>query len=103
MTKKLQTIDGPATIAGNPPKGSEQHFTRGSLAESEWARLPKIRERCQVSGLSRSGLIDLAASVPGMLVKLKQRNAIRGACLLHLPTLRQYLRDVRESQINPTA
>ena len=99
MTTKPVISDKP-TLAGRVPVGSENKFNSAPLAEAEWTRLPRPNGgRCPISGLSRSGLIDLGVHVPGLIVSLRRPGAIRGACLVHLPTLRDYLRSVRESQL----
>lgn len=88
------------TLAGRVPVGSENKFNAAPITEAEFTRLPHPRGgRCPVSGLSRSGLIDLGVIVPGLIVRLRRPGAVRGACLLHLPTLRDYLRDVRAKQL----
>ena len=91
--------DGPPTLAGNVPKGHESKFKPASLSEAEWGRLPGARGRCPISGLSRSAVLDLGVTVPGLCVRLRKPGAIRGSVLVHLPTLRDYLRQCRESQI----
>jgi hypothetical protein len=91
---------GPAKLAGRIPKGAEQHFQSAPLAEAEWKRLPHPKGgRCEISGLSRSALIDLGVIVPGLIVRLRRPGAVRGAALLHVPTLREYLREVRAKQL----
>ncbi|MFZ4765332.1 MAG: hypothetical protein ACOYMN_10300 [Roseimicrobium sp.] len=93
------TTDKP-TLAGRAPVGSENKFNPAPLADAEFCRLPNPRRgRCPVSGLSRSALIDLGVTVPGLLVRLRKPGAVRGAVLMHLPTLRGYLRDMREAQL----
>lgn len=91
--------DGPPTLAGNCPKGQEHKFKAASLAEAEFGRLPGPRGRCPISGLSRSAVLDLGVTVPGLLIRLRKPGAIRGAVLVHLPTLRDYLRQQREQQM----
>ena len=98
MTTKLHNTDKP-TLAGRAPVGSENKFDAAPLADAEFARLPKPRGRCPISGLSRSALIDLGVTVPGLLVRLRKPGAVRGAVLIHLESLRQYLRDMREAQL----
>jgi hypothetical protein len=89
---------GRPTLCGNIPKGQENRFTPASLEWAEWKRLPGARERCPVSGLSRSGLIDLANVVPGLLVRVRRPGCIRGAVLLSLPVLRSYLQGLQIEQ-----
>lgn len=99
MKPTSQLTDKP-TLAGRVPVGSENKFNPAPIAEAEFTRLPHPRGgRCPVSGLSRSALIDLGVIVPGLIVRLRRPGAVRGACLLHLPTLREYLRDVRAKQL----
>jgi hypothetical protein len=91
--------DSPPTLAGNCPKGQEHKFQPASLADAEFGRLPGPRGRCPISGLSRSAVLDLGVTVPGLLTRLRKPGAIRGSVLVHLPTLRDYLRQQREQQI----
>lgn len=98
MTTKQLKTDKP-TLAGRAPVGSEHKFEPASLEAAEFARLPAVRGRCPISFLSRSAIVDLGVVVPGLLVRLRKPGAIRGAVLVHLPTLRQYLRDMREAQL----
>ena len=94
---KIET--GRPSLCGNIPKGAEKRFTPASLESAEWARLPRARERCPVSGLSRSGLIDLSHAVPGLLVRVRSKpHAIRGAVLVSLPVLRSYLQGLQTAQ-----
>ena len=101
MKPNIEThTTGPATLAGRIPRGGENILQPAPLADAEFCRLPNPRRgRCPISGLSRSALIDLGVTVPGLLVRLRKPGAVRGAVLMHLPTLRQYLRDMREAQI----
>jgi hypothetical protein len=89
---------GRPTLAGSIPKGQENRFTPASLESAEWGRLPRAREKCPVSQLSRSGLIDLANAVPGLLVRCRRPGTIRGSVLVHLPTLRGYLNTLQAEQ-----
>jgi hypothetical protein len=91
--------DGPATLAGSAPKGRESEFKPASLADAEWMRLPRPRGRCPISGLSRSAILDLGVTVPGLVVRLRKKGSIRGSVLIHCETLRSHLRQCREQQI----
>ena len=95
ITKPIKT-DRQPTLAGRCPNGSEQKFQSASLEAAEWGRLPSVRGRCAISFLSRSAIVDLGVVVPGLIVRLRKPGALRGACLVHLPTLRRYLLDMRE-------
>ena len=98
MKSKHNIEVGRPTLAGSIPKGQENKFQTASLESAEWARLPRAREKCAVSNLSRSGIIDLGNVVPGLLVRVRRPGTIRGAVLVHLPTLRAHLRSLRETQ-----
>lgn len=89
---------GRPTLCGNSPKGLENRFSPASLESAEWARLPRARERCPVSGLSRSGIIDLANAVPGLIVRVRRPGCIRGACLVSLSVLRAHLLSLQAEQ-----
>ena len=98
MKPKLNIETGRPTLAGRAPKGSEHKFEPAPLESAEWGRLPRAREKCPVSQLSRSGLIDLANAVPGLLVRVRRPGCIRGAVLVSLPVLRSYLQGLQAEQ-----
>ncbi len=98
MNTKHNIETGRPTLAGNCPKGSEHKFEPASIKDAEWGRLPRARDKCPVSQLSRSGLIDLANAVPSLLVRVRRPGTIRGSVLVHLPTLRAHLRGLQIEQ-----
>jgi hypothetical protein len=98
MNTKHKIETGRPTLAGRAPKGSEHKFESASLESAEWGRLPRARDKCPVSLLSRSGLIDLANAVPGLLVRVRRPGTIRGSVLVHLPTLLGYLSTLQAEQ-----
>jgi hypothetical protein len=98
MNKKLNIETGRPTLAGRAPRGSEHKFEPAPLESAEWGRLPKAGERCPVSQLSRSGLIDLSHAVPGLLVRVRRPHCIRGAVLVSLSVLRDHLRSLQAEQ-----
>lgn len=98
MNTKHNIETGRPKLAGNCPKGSEHKFEQAPLESAEWGRLPRAREKCPVSLLSRSGLIDLSHAVPGLLVRVRRPGTIRGSVLVHLPTLRAHLRGLQSEQ-----
>ena len=71
-----------------------------SQAKLEFGRLPRARERCPVTGLSRSGMIDLSESCKGMLVRIRRPGTVRGAVLVHYPTLLAYLANLQQTQMH---
>lgn len=98
MKQKHNIETGRPTLAGSIPKGQENRFTPASLESAEWSRLVKPWQRCPVSGLSRSGMIDLGNAVPGLLVRVRRPGCIRGAVLVSLPVLRSYLQGLQTEQ-----
>jgi hypothetical protein len=97
-TRNNNIETGRPTLAGRAPRGSEHKFDAAPLESAEWGRLPKAGERCPVSQLSRSGLIDLANAVPRLLVRVRRPGCIRGAVLVSLPVLRDHLRSLQAEQ-----
>jgi hypothetical protein len=69
-----------------------------SAVPPEWIRLPKPRERCPFSGLSRTTLTELVIPCQAnhyrpqvKSVVLKKPGAIRGIRLIHRESLFRYL------------
>jgi hypothetical protein len=98
MKHKHTIKSGTATLAGRIPKGSENQIKAAPLESAEFTRLVKAGQRCPVSGLSRSGMIDLGNVVPGLLVRVRRPGCIRGAVLVSLPVLRSYLQGLQTAQ-----
>jgi len=84
-------------------KGAEDVPTESIVnkpqTQLEFGRLPRARERCPVTGLSRSGMIDLSEAVKGMLVRIRRPGTLRGAVLVHYPTLLAYLSNLQQTQM----
>jgi hypothetical protein len=53
--------------------------------------------------LSRSAILDLGVTVPGLVVRLRKPGSIRGSVLIHCESLRSHLRQCREQQIGGRA
>lgn len=68
-------------------------LTAAEMSGAEWLRLPPPRARCPLTGLSRSGLVDLVERSGGAVrvVKLTKPGAARGVVLLHRESLLAYL------------
>jgi hypothetical protein len=69
-----------------------------SVKRPEWIRLPRPREKCPYSGLTRSVMNELISpnkangyKAPVRSVSLRKRHAIRGVRLIHLTSLMSYL------------
>jgi ribosomal protein S27E len=78
---------------------NKQQLTEPTMKQPEWMRLPGPLERCPISALSRSALLDLGAAVPGLITRLRKAHSLRGSVLVHVPTLRSYLESIRQQQI----
>jgi hypothetical protein len=70
----------------------------GAADKPEFLRLPKPRTRCVYSGLSRTGLAELAVPSkandwrpPIRAVEIRKRGATRGVWLIRYDSLMQYL------------
>jgi hypothetical protein len=86
-----EIITSRPTVAGSLPKGMEQRFAPGSIAESEFLRLPPAKGRCRLTGLSRSGLVAVA-SAAGAFISARLPGRVRGAVLIDRVKLVDYLR-----------
>jgi hypothetical protein len=94
--KNIKT--GAATLAGRIPRGSENQIKSAPIETAEFIRLVKAGDRCPISSLSRSGVIDLGRVVPGLLVRVRRPGTVRGAVLVSLPVLRAHLRGLQSEQ-----
>lgn len=69
----------------------------------EYCRLPPPNKPgSRIAGLSRTGILELAKVVPGLVISLRREKARRGVRLLHLPTLMSHFQKLRESQSHLT-
>lgn len=68
-------------------------LTAAEMADCTWLRLPPPRARCPLTGLSRSGLVDLVERSSGAVrfLKLMKPGSRRGVVLLHRETLLAHL------------
>jgi hypothetical protein len=67
------------------------------LQGPEWGRLPKAKGRLE--GLARTTTVELIDSGAVKSVTLRQPGARRGIRLIHLPSLRKYLHDLANQQV----
>jgi hypothetical protein len=71
---------------------------KGANVKPEWVRLPSPRERCPITGLSRSTMTELCVPGPAndntppvRSVVIRKRNATRGIRLISYDSLTAYL------------
>ena len=67
-----------------------------SLREAEYLRLPRAKERCPLSQLSRTTLCELIEEGKIRSVKLRKRGALRGIVLINRQSLLDYLHGLEE-------
>ena len=84
----------PPTVAGT----SIGKIQGAALADAEFLRLPRPRERCPISGLSRTTLIELleAGKIRGLTIR--RPGAIRGIRLIVKSSLLSHLYDLAGQQ-----
>jgi hypothetical protein len=64
----------------------------------EWVKLPAPRERCPISGASRSWLLDMERHGRIKIARVRQPGRMRGACFVFVPSLLALLRGELEKQ-----
>ena len=69
-----------------------------AVFDSHWLRLPRPGQRCPISGLSRSGLVELVRPCerngycpPVAARHLRRKGSQRGVVLIEVASLRAYL------------
>jgi len=67
-----------------------------SLRDAAYLRLPRAKERCPVSQLSRTTLCELIAEGKVKAVKLRKRGALRGITLINRQSLLDYLHGLEQ-------
>ncbi len=76
------------TVAGNLPKG---WMPASSITEAEFLSLPRPRERCRFSSLSRTTLVELLDRGEIRGVTIRRPGATRGKRLIVKASLATYL------------
>ena len=80
-------VSAPPSVAPNLPRG----WVTSSISESEFLPLPRPRERCRFSSLSRTGLVELLDSGAIKGVTIRKPGATRGKRLIVKKSLADYL------------
>lgn len=65
--------------------------------DDEFLRLPKPRQRCPISGLSRSTLVELINAGHIKAKKLRNRGSFRGITLILKDSLLSYLHGLEDA------
>ena len=69
---------------------------------AEFARLPKVGERCPVSGGSRSWLVETDKSLPPdqkFLIRVRRRGCLRGVVFVSVPKVVSFLQAVQAGAV----
>lgn len=65
--------------------------TEQAVAAPEFCRLPKAKCRCELTGLSRTSLVELIEAGKVRAVRLRKNGAVRGIVLINRRSLLAYL------------
>ncbi|MGA3171069.1 MAG: hypothetical protein ABSE62_08640 [Chthoniobacteraceae bacterium] len=92
----------PVTVAGAVPPALARQFQSVPLPQlPEVARLPRPRERCPITGASRTWLIETDEGLPPsetFLFRVRQRGKRRGAVFINVPKLLAFLRKAEKHE-----
>lgn len=80
-------INTPPSVAPNLPRG----WVTSSITEAEFLSLPRPRERCRYSSLSRTTLVELLDRGDIRGVTIRRPGATRGKRLIVKQSLADYL------------
>lgn len=89
-------------VGSVPRRFVEQVEAATSANIVEFASLPKVRERCPISGASRSWLIETNAWLPRhqqFLVRVRRSGCLRGKVFVSVPKLSAFIRDVQSGEV----
>lgn len=81
-------ITNAPTVAGNLPQG---WVPAASISEAEFLGLPRPRERCRFSGLSRTTLCEMLARGDIKGITVRRPGAVRGRRLIVKQSLSDFL------------
>jgi hypothetical protein len=85
------------TIASSIPPKFRSSFNEASLREAEWLRLPLPGDRCPLTGLSRTSIIELGERAAIKLIRVRKPGALRGIVLVHKGSLLSFLEHLAEA------
>lgn len=87
------------TVAGNLPHG---WMPASSIADAEFLSLPRPRERCRFSSLSRTTLCELLGRGAIRGVTIRRPGAMRGKRLIVKQSLADYLHGLANGESTQT-
>lgn len=92
-------LTGKPTLLGHAPAGIESRFSPALAGQlPEFCKLPSPRERCPLTGASRSWILDMEKAGRVKVVRVRQPGKMRGACFVYVPSLLALLRGEMEQQ-----
>lgn len=96
-------LTGLPTLHGAPPPGMERRFAPVPSGQvPEWCKLPTPRERCPITGASRSWILDQEQLGRVKIARVRQPGRMRGACFVYVPSLLALLRGELDKQTPTT-
>jgi hypothetical protein len=93
------TTRAPSAAGRIPPK-FRSSFNETSLKDAEWLRLPLPGDRCPLTGLSRTSLVELGERGKIKLIRVRKPGALRGIVLIHKCSLLSYLESLAAEKSN---
>ncbi len=94
--------DGAVVTVANLLPRSRLAFAEASVRDAEWLRLPLPGDRCPLTGLSRTTLLELGDRGLITLKRVRKPGAARGIVIINKQSLLNYL-DRLEPEHAPTA
>jgi hypothetical protein len=91
MKNNADVLDSPPRVAGTLPPKFQRVFVESTLSDAEWLRLPLPSDRCPLTGLSRTTLIELGDRGEIVMKRIRKPGATRGIVILHKQSLLDYL------------
>lgn len=94
-----QFLTGKPTCLGQPPPELERSFVVAPVGQlPEFAPLPAPKERCPITGGSRTWLLEHGDAGDFQLIRVRKKGKMRGKVLMHVPSLLAWLRTEMENQ-----
>jgi hypothetical protein len=91
MLQVNECVSDQPTVAGGIPPNFRKSLVERSFKEAEFIRLPAPGERCPLSSLSRSTLVELGEAGLIDLKRIRKPGAVRGIVLINRRSLLAYL------------
>lgn len=94
-----QLLTSKPTWLGSPPRELEGSFVAAAFGQMpEFAPLPAPKERCPITGGSRTWLLEHGEAGDFRILRVRKKGKMRGKVLMHVPSLLAWLRTEMERQ-----